>query len=167
MLVITPPAFEDDNDRVTPDEPPLELEPVRVASLLRELQSSATLEHSSSIVLDLDESLHVAAHQGLLRSALFDLMDHALQVSGSGARIILRCRTEETGVAIEVESEFGAAALDFAHIGRAGPVELAVAAMDGFFSFENLPDEGYVVGLHFPLLSKRPSSAPPPSSSRR
>jgi signal transduction histidine kinase len=85
----------------------LELRPLRVARILREVQASAIPERAISVALEVDESIHVAADEMLLGSAISNLLHNALEFSCSGARVTLRCQSDDSGVVIEVEDECG------------------------------------------------------------
>lgn len=156
---------------------PLQMRPIRVATLLRQLQASAIPERAISITLEVDESLHVNADEMLLTSAISNLVHNAVKFSQTGARIALVCRAEDAGVVIEVEDECGGLAEDSpllslgqdgdsesAPVGRGlGITRRAVEAMEGELRIQNLPRHGCVFSLHFPLARRTRSSSPPPA----
>lgn len=160
---------------------PLELRPVRVASVLRSLQASSIPERAISIGLDVDETLYVSADEVLLTSAVSNLVNNAIKFSCSGARIVVGCRAEEQGVVIDVEDECGGLPEGdprqlFAPFvkGNESPknlglglaiTERVVAAMGGEIHVENHPGRGCTFSLLFPL-ARRPSSVPPRPSER-
>ena len=139
-----------------------ELRPVHVAGVLRRLQATVMPERAITIALDLDESLHVAAHVPLLTMALNALLGRAIGASRRDARIVLRCRAEEAGVVIEIEGE-GAATPNarLAPVARrrnAGlaPMRRALERMSGRLTSEEQPGGGHVLALHFPLPRAKP-----------
>jgi signal transduction histidine kinase len=158
----------------------LELRPVRVADVLRSIQASITPERGITVTLEVDESLHIAADDALLESAVAQLLHNALRFSHWGAHVVVRCRAEEPGVLIEVEDECGGL-LD------SDPVQLrsrsiepadggsnadsgltrskrAVEAMGGEMYVENYPGRGCMFALLFPpARPSRVTSRPPPS----
>jgi signal transduction histidine kinase len=159
---------------------PLELRPIRVALVLRQLQASAIPERAISVTLEVDESLHVEADEMLLTSAISNLLHNAIELSRSGAQIGLSCRAEPEGVVIEVEVEVEddcGGSTDAATAELAGPAivrgdgaskvglglsitQRATVAMGGALSLENHPDHSCSFKLTFPLA--RPSRFPPP-----
>ena len=158
----------------------LELYPIRVAAVLRQLQASAIPERAISLTLEVDESLHVNADEMLLTSALSNLLQNALKFSRPGANVTLSCWASEAGVSIGVEDECGGLPVDdpaellppYVH-GAEQPRILglglaitrrAVEAMSGNVHVENHPGRGCSFRLDFPLARpSRRSSAPPPS----
>lgn len=151
----------------------LELHPLRVSNLLRSLQATTLSSRGVTIVLEVDEKVHVAADEPLLTWALGELLQNALTFSQSGSQVLLRCRGEELGVSIEIEDECGGRPGDHAsHLfDRADGAEhglrtvrRAVEAMAGEIHVENCPGQGCVFALLFPpARPTRPSSIPPPS----
>jgi signal transduction histidine kinase len=157
---------------------PLQTRPIRVATLLRQLQASAIPERAISVTLEVDESLHVNADEMLLTSAVSNLLHNAVKFSRAGARVALVCRAEDAGVMIEVEDECGGLpdgspvlALseepglrpEPPHLGQGLAItQRAVEAMDGQVRVQNLPGHGCVFSLLFPLARRSRSSAPPP-----
>ena len=160
------------------DSAELQLRPIRVATVLRNLQASYVPERAISVGLDVDESLHVLADEAVLGSAIGNLLDNAIKFSRSGGRVVLRCRAEDLGVVIEVEDECGG--IDDATVTESfSPsasadsrprtlgsgltmAKRAVDAMGGAAYVENRPGLGCTFALLFPPAQKRASSAPPP-----
>ncbi|HEX2670222.1 MAG TPA: HAMP domain-containing sensor histidine kinase, partial [Polyangiaceae bacterium] len=142
---------------------PLELRPLRVASLLRELQASALPERAMSIALEVDESIHVEADEMLLSSAVSNLLHNALKFSCSGAHIAVRCHSDERFVLIEVEDECGGLAEDddgslfqpfvkghgsVKNLGLGLAItRQAMEAMGGSVAVRNVPGHGCVFSL--------------------
>jgi signal transduction histidine kinase len=161
---------------------PLQLRPVRVATVLRHLQASAIPERAIAITLELDESLYVNADEMLLTSAVSNLLHNAIKFSRAGARIALRCRAEEGGVVMEVEDQCGGlAAGDPARLfepfvkGDEHPENLglglaitrrAAEAMNGRVSVEDHPGDGCTFCLTFPPARPNRISSPPPPPPR-
>jgi len=158
----------------------LHLMPVRVASVLRQLQASAIPDRAISITLEVDESLYVNADEMLLMSALSNLLQNAIKFSRPGACVTLSCWADEAGVVIEVEDECGGLPpgeptdLLFPPVhGAEQPMSFglglaitrrAVEAMGGKVQAENHAGYGCSLKLLFPLaLPSRRSSPPPPS----
>ncbi|HXK17870.1 MAG TPA: HAMP domain-containing sensor histidine kinase [Polyangiaceae bacterium] len=157
----------------------LELAPVRVATVLRQLQASAIPDRAIWITLELDESLHVNADEMLLTSAISNLLQNALEFSRTGACVTLSCWAGETGVVVEVEDECGGLPpgepneLLFPHVrGAEQPTkpglglaitQRAVEAMGGSVHVENHPGHGCSIQLKFPLARPSRRSAPPPT----
>jgi len=152
---------------------PVELHPVRVTDVLRQLQASAIPERGISVTLAVDESVYVNADETLLTSAVSNLLHNALKFSGVGACVTLSCRADDDGVVIEVEDECGGLAADESarlsstfdgsdpgeHRGQGLAVaQRAAAAMAGRISLENRPDHGCIFRLTFP------PPGPPPAS---
>ena len=159
---------------------PLELRPIRVANVLRQLQASAIPERAISVTLEVDDSLHINADEMLLTSAISNLLHNAIKFSRSGAHVALSCRAEPEGVVIEVEDECGG-------LPDGDPAELlrpfvkrgegsnnlglglaitqrATEAMAGTISIEDRPGQGCSFQLTFPLARASRSSVPPPPS---
>jgi signal transduction histidine kinase len=99
-----------------PDVPPdrlselfdsAELEPVRVANILRQLQHSWIPEREISIAIEVDESLYVNADGAELSLAIGNLLAKAIRSSRAGGHVIMRSRADDAGVVIEVEHENG------------------------------------------------------------
>jgi signal transduction histidine kinase len=151
----------------------LELRPLRISNLLRSLQATTLSRQGVTIVLEVDETVHVAADGPLLMWVIGELLQNALTFSRSGSQVLLRCRAEELGVSIEVEDECGGLPGDHAsHLfDRADgsdrgvrTVRRAIEAMAGEIHVENCPGQGCVFALLFPpARPARPSSIPPPS----
>jgi signal transduction histidine kinase len=158
---------------------PLDLQPVRVATVLRHLQASAIPERAISITTELDESLFVNADEMLLTSAVSNLLHNAVKFSGAGGCVVMRCRSDEAGVVIEVEDECGGLAeleplrlfqafikgterADNLGLGLA-ITRRAVEAMDGQVSVENHPGQGCTFILMFPPARPNRASSPPAS----
>lgn len=81
----------------------LPVKPIKLAALLRELQTNTSAERSISIALDVEEALYVAADAAQLKSRITHLLDETIAASPCGARIVLRCSSEPSGVVIEIE----------------------------------------------------------------
>ncbi len=156
----------------------LELRPIRVASVLRNLQASAIPERAITIALELDDSLHVNADEMLLTSAASNILHNAIKFTRTGGHIVLACRADEDGVVIDVEDECGG-------LPPGNPRELlepfvkrgdnpqnfglglavtlrATEAMGGSVEIEDHPGHGCVFQLRFPSVPRPPSSRPPP-----
>jgi signal transduction histidine kinase len=84
-----------------------ELRPIRVASILRDLEASAVPERGVTIRLQLDESLVLDADEVLLTSAVSNILQNALKFTRTGGHVTLRARGEADWVVIEVEDECG------------------------------------------------------------
>jgi signal transduction histidine kinase len=158
---------------------PLDLQPVRVATVLRHLQASAIPERAISITTELDESLFVNADEMLLTSAVSNLLHNAVKFTGAGGCVVMRCRSDEAGVVIEVEDECGGLAeveparlfrpffkgterVDNLGLGLA-ITRRAVEAMNGHVSVANHPGQGCTFSLMFPPVRPNRTSSPPPS----
>lgn len=158
---------------------PLELRPIRVAMVLRQLQASAIPDRAISVTLEVDDSLHVNADETLLTSAVSNLLHNAIDFSRSGARVALSCQSEPAGVVIAVEDECGGlpdgSENELLRSSLGGPGEngigaglgLSIArrateAMGGVISVENRPGDGCAFRLTFPPARPSRSSVPPP-----
>lgn|GEM_PF-5347431 len=156
-----------------------ELEPVRIATVLRRLQASAIPGRAISITTELDESLFVNADEPQLTSAIGNLLRNAVKFSSPGGHVVMRCRSDDAGVVIEVEDECGglveaeparlfrpyvkgAERSDNIGLGLA-ITKHAVEAMDGHVSVENRPGQGCTFSLTFPPARPSRTSSPPPS----
>jgi signal transduction histidine kinase len=84
-----------------------ELEPVRVANVLRQLQRSWIPEREISVAIEVDESLYVNADELDLRLAVGNLLATAIRSSAAGGRVVMRSRADDAGVVIEVDDERG------------------------------------------------------------
>jgi signal transduction histidine kinase len=180
FLRVLPDGLHDAPEQTSELQGAVELRPVRVATVLRELQAAFTPERDITIGLDVDETLHVAADEALLRRAVSALLHNAINFSIDGARILLRCRADEQGVAIEVEDECGGlgpgspAEIFKSAVHRADGVEhlgrglrlarRAVEAMGGDIHVEDHPDFGCTFALLFPSVRSGLSSVPPAAS---
>lgn len=157
----------------------LDLQPVRVATVLRHLQASAIPGRAISITTELDESLFVNADEIQLTSAVGNLLHNAVKFSCAGGHVVMRCRSDDAGVVIEVEDECGGLAEgvparlfqplrqdaqrpDNVGLGLA-ITKRAVEAMDGEVSVENHPGQGCTFGLTFPPARPSRTSSPPAS----
>jgi signal transduction histidine kinase len=158
----------------------LELRPLRVATVLRQLQASAIPERAISVTLEVDDSLHVNADEMWLTSAISNLLHNAIKFSRTGAQVSLACRAEPEGVVIEVEDECGGLApLDPAELlppcgtggGQAaqwGPglalSQRAVEAMAGRMTVQDHPGVGCSFKVTFPAARATRSSSSPPAA---
>ena len=141
----------------------VELRVVRVAPVLRALQREFSQDRDL-ISLEVDESVHVAADEALLARAVSSLLNAAIRLSADGARVFLRCRAEEPGVAIEVQDDgtglasaklrdvFKVVSADrVEQLGRAlGLARHAVEKMGGDLFVESHPELGRRFALLFP-----------------
>ena len=84
-----------------------EVEPVQVAKVLRQLQSSSIPERGVSVTIEVDESLYVNADEVRLRLAVGNLLQQAVKSWAAGAHVIMRSRADDAGVVIEVDDECG------------------------------------------------------------
>ena len=152
---------------------------MQVATVLRQLQASAIPERAISITTELDESLFVNADEMLLTSAVSNLLHNAVKFSGAGAGVVMRCRSDDAGVVVEVEDECGGLAeaeparlfqpfvkgterADNLGLGLA-ITRRAVEAMDGKVAVENHPGQGCTFSLMFPPVRPSRTSSPPAS----
>jgi signal transduction histidine kinase len=157
---------------------PLDLQPVRVANVLRHLQASAIPERAISITTEIDESLFVNADEMLLTSAVSNLLNNAVKFSGTGGHVVMRCRSDDAGVVVEVEDECGGLTVEpdrllqpfikgtesSDNIGLGLAItQRAVEAMDGQVSVENYPGQGCTFSLMFPPARPSRTSSPPAS----
>jgi signal transduction histidine kinase len=171
--------------KLASDVDALDLKPLQVAAVLRNLQAAAVPERGISVTLEVDESLHILADEELLMSAVGQLLDNALRCSCWGAHVIVRCRAEELGVSIEVEDECGglpdrdplqllARAIEPADHPHGhsdsglATSKRAVEAMGGEVYVENYPGRGCTFALLFPpARPSRITSIPPANNARR
>jgi signal transduction histidine kinase len=145
-----------------------ELPAVHVASLLRALQFAEIPERDIEIVLETDEALVVAADPLPLAAAIGNLTYSAIKFSRDGGRVILRSRTTERGVSIEVEDECGGlhseepgalfpAAVRAVHRGAAGlslgATPRIAEAMRGSLTVDHEPGVGCTFALVLPVRS--------------
>jgi signal transduction histidine kinase len=145
-----------------------ELPAVHVASVLRALQFAEIPERDIEIVLETDEALVVSVDPLLLTVAIGNLTYSAIKCSRDGARVILRSRTTEQGVSIEVEDECGGlhsgepaalfpAAVRAVHRGATGLPLGATAriaeAMRGSLVVDHEPGVGCTFALVLPVRS--------------
>jgi signal transduction histidine kinase len=84
-----------------------ELRPVNVSAVMRELQASAVTERDIAIVLDVDPGLEVLADEVLLASAVSNLLQNAIKHTRAAGRVMLRTRSDDHLVVIEVQDECG------------------------------------------------------------
>jgi len=84
-----------------------ELTPVRVSSVLRNLEAAAIPDRDICIQLSLDDQLFINADEQLLTSALGNLLHNAIKFSPPGATISLGVHSSDGSAVIEVEDHCG------------------------------------------------------------
>jgi signal transduction histidine kinase len=146
-----------------------ELSPVRVATVLRNLEASAIPDRAITIQLESDEQLFIAADEMLLSSAIGNLLNNAIKFSPPKSVIRLRVCEADGRARVEVADHCGG--LNHEH-----PQELfepyvsqregaqkgnglglaitkrAVDAMQGQLGVVDQPGQGCVFFIDFPLL---------------
>ena len=168
-----------DIDESQPVAAPGEPRVLRAATILRAVQRDFSPDRGVTVVLEVDESVHLAADEATLVQAVSALLHTAVRLSVYGARVFLRCRVAELGVAIEVEDErvgpvprnpremreLHAEAERIEALGRGlRTARWAVEPMGGELFVESHPERGRTFSLLFPSASASRSSAPPPPS---
>jgi hypothetical protein len=143
----------------------VELVPVHLAAVLRQVQAACELAPGITISLDVDEWLYASADPELLASVLRSLLAAASARQHSGAIIALSCHAEDAGVRIEAEGEadakrwltaeeLGAPEMTFLHG--------AMARMNGGLTLSYDHRAGELFRLSLPLARpSRVSSRPP------
>ncbi|MCL2448956.1 MAG: HAMP domain-containing histidine kinase [Polyangiaceae bacterium] len=86
---------------------PLEARRLRVADLLRDVESVTLAARGIVVVIEAGEDLEVEADPRLLMSAVGNLLHNALKFTPDGGRVALRARREAGRVLIDVEDECG------------------------------------------------------------
>lgn len=86
---------------------PLQLRPLLVTPVLRDLEADAVLERQIRIQVDTDESLAALADDQLLAVILGNLVQNAIKCSRDGAVVEVRALREPDAVVVEVEDECG------------------------------------------------------------
>ncbi len=148
-----------------------ELFPVRVASVLRNLEASTLADRDVAIQLELDEQLFIAADEMLLTSALSNLLHNAVKFSPHGSTVRLSVPSCDGSAVIQVEDECGGLKHDNpeeifkpyvkSHQGNPQGTGLglaiakrAVEAMHGELNVADQPGQGCVFSARFPLLTQ-------------
>ncbi|MEP7049356.1 MAG: HAMP domain-containing sensor histidine kinase [Pseudomonadota bacterium] len=148
-----------------------DLVPLRVSSVLRNLENAALPDRSIVIQLSLDDQLFIMADELLLSSAIGNLLHNAVKFSAPASTIRLAMQASGDSVSIEVEDQCGglepeSAARIFepfvkerssnqkgSGLGLAIS-RRAVEAMGGNLSFSNVPGHGCIFRATFPLLTR-------------
>jgi len=138
---------------------------LRLASVLREVQLAASQERTISVSLEVDETIHVAVSELLLTWVVQGLLEAALALAAPRSQLVLGCRSEESGVVVEIDHELDEAALpaDAARVARQVRerdwLQLAARAIGGELEVE-LSEERRIVRLLLPDELRR-SYVPP------
>jgi len=85
----------------------LERTRVQVSSLLQDIDDAAFPQRDISVIIDADDALEIEADEGLLTSAIGNLLQNALKFTRRGGTVLLRARKRGDAVVIEVEDECG------------------------------------------------------------
>jgi signal transduction histidine kinase len=86
---------------------PLDSRRLRVADLLRDVESVTLGARSIALVVEVREDLEVVADARLLTSAVGNLLHNALKFTPEGGRVAVRARAESGRVFIDVEDQCG------------------------------------------------------------
>ena len=86
---------------------PLDSQRLRVADLLRDLESATLGARGIAVHVDVGDDLEIVADVRLLTSAVGNLLHNALKFTPEGGRVSLRARAVGERIFIEVEDECG------------------------------------------------------------
>jgi signal transduction histidine kinase len=153
------------------------LEPVHLASVLRDVEASALPDRSIAMVLELDEMLFVEGDEMLLHSALSNLVHNAIKFSAPGSKVCLSARAVDGRAAIEVADQCGGIGerkladlcrpYEKQQDGNPGGLGLglaiskrAVESLGGEITLIDKPGDGCCFCLWFPLLQPRAGVRP-------
>jgi len=146
-----------------------DLAPVRLSTVLRNLEAAALPDRAIVIQLSLDDQLFILADELLLSSAIGNLLHNAVKFSAPGSTIRLAAHAADDHASIEVEDQCGGLEPESAQrifepfvkerssnqkgsgLGLAIS-RRAVEAMGGQLSFSNVPGHGCIFRATFPLL---------------
>ncbi len=146
----------------------LEPQPRRIVvrQLFQDLEDAAVLERNIRIVVECDDRTEVDADEGLVVSAMSNLIQNAVKFTRQGGLIVLRARCEGAAVVLQVEDECGGLPPGrpqdlFAPFVRRGTdgrglglglsiTKEAVEAHGGTITVEDLPGKGCVFGVRLP-----------------
>jgi len=146
-----------------------QLEPVHLASVLRDVEASVLPDRSISIVLELDEMLFVEGDEMLLHAALSNLVHNAIKFSPPSSKVWLSARAVDGRAAIEVTDQCGGiGGRNLTELcrpyekrqdgGRAGTglglaiSKRAVESLGGELTVSDKPGDGCCFCLWFPLI---------------
>lgn len=146
-----------------------QLQPVHVASFLRDVEASTLPDRDISLVLELDEMLFVAGDDMLLHSAVSNLVHNAIRFTRPASKVWLSARALDDRATIEVTDECGGLGgrelSDLCQqrekrlqgtprgfgLGLA-ITRLAAESLGGELTLTDIPGDGCVFSLCLPLL---------------
>ena len=141
--------------------------PLRVATMMRDLQRALDGTAHERIALEVDETIHIDVAELLLSWVLERLLDAALLAAREDSRIVFGCRSEDDGVVIEVEYDASAdpsiawyAALTSSDL---SVLEVAIAAIPATLQVAE-GDNACLLYLTLPVELRRTHAPPPPAS---
>jgi len=156
----------------------LQREPTRLAALLEDMEMSAAAsaeERHVSLTFETAEDVTLDVDQRLVRSALTNLVRNAVKFSHAGGAVVVRARSTDEHVVIEVEDSCGGlppgmvqqAFAPFAQLGsdRSGfGLGLAIAkqaadAHQGVIRVQDLPGKGCIFALELPIAARLEEAA--------
>lgn len=157
-----------------------QLEPVHLASVLRDVEASMLPDRDISIVLELDEMLFVEGDEMLLHSALSNLAHNAIKFSPPASKVWISARAVDGRAAIEVTDQCGGIggkelpdlcqpferqqALNPGGLGLGLAIsKLAVESLGGELTLSDKPGDGCCFCLWFPLLQPHAGVGAPQS----
>jgi len=146
--------------------------PIDLAKLLHDLAAEAMLERAVSIHVVVADVPTIFADEALLASAVSNLVQNAVKFTRAHGHVVVRATPTPEFVSIEVQDECGGlpetlqdelfAPFVRGHADRRGLglglaiTRDAVHATGGEISVRNLPGEGCVFAIRFPVPSGRP-----------
>jgi hypothetical protein len=122
---------------------------VRLATLLRSLAAATPHIEERSLVLEVDDLLHVQADEAHLSSFLRALLDHAVACSDADGRVILRLFSQKEGVMLEVQTQ---PSLRCGAGNRTRIIELLSKIVEAS-AYSRNDAGGHTFGVMFPALS--------------
>ncbi len=144
------------------------MQPVHVASLLRDLEAAALPDRGVVLSVELDERLFIAADEMLLTSTVNNLLHNGIKFSPPGSTVHLSARALGGMVAIEVSDQCGGISGDVERLfepyvktregNRTGTglglsiAKRATEAMGGKLTVANDPGHGCSFTAFFPIL---------------
>jgi len=138
--------------------------PLRIATMMRDLQRA--LDARERIALEVDETIHVDVAELLLSWVLERLLDAALLAANEDSRIVFGCRSEDSGVVVEVEYSAGtdsSIAWDAALTGSdLAALEVAIAAIPATLNVAEI-ESTRLLCLSLPVELRRTHAPPPPN----
>lgn len=141
----------------------LEVKQLNLASLLHDIEDAAGPQRDITVVVEADERVEIAADEGLLTSAVSNLLQNALKFTRQAGTVILRGCKDHDSVIIEVEDECGGLPpgkqdelfkpfVQHSHDRRGLGLGLAITreaveAQGGELTLRNLPGKGCIFAI--------------------